>query len=100
MPSNLVGPAKITVLLLELRDALSVDRRGPLARVRVDLGAPHPAAQRLGSDAELAGHPGDHPVALTGPAANLPTIRTARSREYHRTCLGTSAPDERLDSTQ
>ena len=32
----------------------------------VDLGLAHPAPQRLGADAELAGDPGDHPEPLAG----------------------------------
>src|SRR6266511_3804053 len=63
---DLVGAAQLTDLAFQLRDPLPLSGRHAQAAATVDLGLPHPAAQRLGADAKLAGDPGDHPDALAG----------------------------------
>ncbi len=74
----------IPVLTFELRDPLHIGRRRPRPAARVDLGLVHPDPQRLGAHAELAGHPGDHPVALTGLLAPNGTGVLITVDEIHR----------------
>src|ERR1700691_4978262 len=68
-PQDLIRPPQLTVFPLQLRDPHLILCRGTRPRPVIDLGLLHPAAQRLGVNAQLAAHPGQLTLApaVTGP---------------------------------
>jgi ABC-type amino acid transport substrate-binding protein len=63
--ADLVGPAQLAVVTLELLHPFTFLAGQPGAITGIDLGLAHPVAQRLGADAQLLGHPAHRAVALT-----------------------------------
>src|ERR671918_605011 len=63
---DLVGPAQLADLALQLGDAPTLLAGHPGTGAAVDLGLAHPAAQGLAADAQLAGHAGDRAEPLPG----------------------------------
>src|SRR5579859_5970226 len=64
-PQDLIGPAQLPILPLQLGDPTLVLVRHPRPPTTVDLGLVDPVPQRLGPYPQLPGDPPDHPVTLT-----------------------------------
>ena len=84
---DLVGPAELAVFLLQLTRPSALARGHPRRATIVDVGLPHPQADRLGPASELGRDPLDRPVLGSELRAQARTIRTAEafsSSEYRR----------------
>ena len=68
---DLVGPAQLPDLPLQLGDPLRVHRRGTGPPASVDLRLAYPVPQRLPVDPQLVGHPGHRTHLLPGLLPNL-----------------------------
>src|SRR5215218_5848915 len=70
-PQDLIGPAQLPHLAFQGGDPLLVLGAGPGPLAAVHLGLANPGPERLGTDAQLPGHPGDHAEALPGLLSGL-----------------------------